>query len=322
MKQREFLSGRPEFEWYLVSPVYWPTWIALGFMWLFAQLPFKVHLKLAGVIAWFMFRFSKRRKDIVETNLKLCFPEKSEEEIKALGKAHFFSAAMALFEMGITWWWSKKRFRNIYHIEGLEHLEKLQSEGKGVILMSCHFTNLDIGPGAVAHYFPVDALFRMHKNHALDYVQTRGRCSNNPETQFIARENVKDMIAALRKGRIVWHAPDQDFGKKGRDQSVFVKLFNVPAATIATTSRIAKAGRAAVVPLTQKRLEDGSGYLVKIHPPVEGFPAATDEEDAQLLIEMVEKAILDAPDQYMWMHRRFKTRPEGEASFYKKKRNY
>lgn len=316
MKKREFLKGRPRFEWYLISPRYWPTWIVLGFMWLVVQLPYFLHLQIAKVLALFFYHFSKRRRHIVETNLKLCFPDKSEKELKQLEKEHYFAAAMALFEMGITWWWPKWRFKNIYRIEGLEHLQKLQDEGKGVILMSCHFTNLDIGPGAVAHYFPVDALFRMHKNHALDYVQTKGRCSNNPDTQFIARENVKDMIAALRKGRIVWHAPDQDFGKKTKDNCVFVNLFGVPAATITTTSRLAKAGKAVVVPLTQQRLKDGSGYLVSIHEPATGFPAKTEQEDAQLLIELVEKAILEAPDQYMWMHRRFKTRPEGSKEVY------
>lgn len=314
MKQRAFLSGRPQFEWYLLHPYYWPTWLVLGVMWLIVQLPYTLHLKLAKVIAFLFFIFSKNRRHIVETNLELCFPEKSEQERKKLLKQHFFSAAMALFEMGIVWWWPKRRYKNIYRIEGLQYLETLQAQGKGVILTSCHFTNLDVGAGAVAHYFPVDALFRMHKNHALDYVQTRGRCSNNPETRFIARENVKDMIASLRQGRIVWHAPDQDFGKKSR--SVFVNLFGVPAAIIPTTSRIAKAGRAVVVPLTQERLKDGSGYLVKVHAPVTEFPAKSEQEDAQLLASLIQKAILEAPDQYMWMHRRFKTRPPGEPPVY------
>ncbi len=312
-KKREYLSGRPQFELYLLHPRYWLVWFALGLMWLIAQLPYQIHLQLSKMIAWLFLNLAKSRVHIARTNLELCFPEKTEQEREILLKEHCHAAAMALFEMGITWWWSKKRYKNIYKIEGLEHIEKLQKEGRGAILTSCHFTNLDIGAGAVAHYFSVDALFRMHKNHALDYVQTKGRCSNNPDTRFIARQNVKDMIGSLREGRVVWHAPDQDFGAKN---SVFVPLFGVPAATITTTSRLAKAGRAAVVPLTQKRLKDGSGYLVKIHPPVEGFPAKSDAEDAALLIGLVEKAIVDAPDQYMWMHRRFKTRPEGEHSVY------
>lgn len=313
MKKRKYLSGRPKFEAYLLHPRFWLTWFGLGVMWVIAQMPYALHLRVGKILGWCFLTFAKGRIRIAETNLSLCFPDKSDLERRELLEAHCHAAGMALFEMGITWWWSKRRYKNIYKIEGLEHLEKLQSEGRGAVLTSCHFTNLDIGAGAVAHYFPVDALFRMHKNHALDYVQTKGRCSNNADTRFIARQNVKDMIASLREGRVVWHAPDQDFGRKN---SVFVDLFGVPAATITTTSRIAKAGRAAVVPLTQRRLEDGSGYLVTIHPPVEGFPAVSDQEDANLLISLVERAILEAPDQYMWMHRRFKTRPEGDLPVY------
>jgi Kdo2-lipid IVA lauroyltransferase/acyltransferase len=310
--KRAYLSGRPKFEWYLIKPNYWLVWLGLGLMWVLVQLPYVLHLWIAKNLGKLGMVLAKERRHIAEVNLKLCFPEMSEADRKALLEKNFQSAVMALFEMGIAWWWPKWRFKNLYKIQGLEHLEKLHAQGRGVILTSCHFTNLDIG-GAVAHYFPTDALFRMHKNHAFDYVQTRGRCSNNPDTQFIARQNVKDMIKSLRAGRVVWYAPDQDFGRKN---SVFVNLFGVPAATITSTSRLAKLGKAVVVPMTQKRLEDGSGYLVTIHPPVEGFPAKNDQEDAQLLIELVEKSIKEAPDQYMWMHRRFKTRPEGEKGVY------
>ncbi len=311
--KRAYLSGRPEFEWYLIKPEYWLVWLGLGVMWLIAQLPYAIHLWLAKNLGKLGMLLAKERRHIAEVNLTLCFPDMSEQERNTLLEKNFQSAVLALFEMGIAWWWPKWRYKNLYKIQGLEHLEKLQAEGRGVILTSCHFTNLDIGAGAVAHYFPTDALFRMHKNHALDYVQTRGRCSNNPDTRFIARQNVKDMIKSLREGRIVWHAPDQDFGSKN---SVFVNLFGVPAATITTTSRLAKLGNAVVVPMTQKRLDDGSGYRVTIHPPVQGFPAKSDQEDAQLLIEIVECSIKEAPDQYMWMHRRFKTRPEGEKEVY------
>lgn len=311
MKTRAHLSGRPKFEIYLMHPKYWVVWFGLGFMWILVQLPYRFHLVLGKLVGRLLLVLSKRRRHITEVNLKLCFPDKTDEEREALLRKNFESAGMAFFEMGITWWWPKWRFKNIYKIEGLEHIERLK--GQGVILTTCHFTNLDIGAGAAAHYFVVDALFRMHKNHALDFVQTRGRCSNNPETRFIARENVKDMVKSLRAGRVVWYAPDQDFGPKN---SVFVNLFGVPAATITSTSRLAKMGRAKVVPLTQKRLEDGSGYLVKIHPPIEGYPAENDLEDAQLLINFVEESIREQPDQYMWMHRRFKTRPDGERSVY------
>ncbi len=316
MKQKQSLSGRPKFEWHLVYPKHWPTWMALGVMWTIVQLPYAVLVQLAKMIAWVFYHVSRSRRHIAEVNLRLCFPDMSEADRTQLLRDNFFSAAMGLFEMGITWWWPKWRYKKIYRIEGLQHLEHLQAQGKGVLLISCHFTNLDFGGGAVAHHIPVDALFRAHKNPVFDYVQARGRCSNNPATQLFARENVKDMVKALRSGRIVWHAPDQDFGTKNREQSVFVNLFGVPAATITTTSRIVKASKAVVVPFTQKRLKDGSGYLVTIHPPEQGFPANSDQEDAELLIAFVEKAIQDAPDQYMWVHRRFKTRPSGEPPVY------
>ena len=315
VQERSYLlaDGRVKFRAYLLKPIYWPVWAGLGVLWLLVQMPYKLHLLSGKFIGKLFYLFAKERRHIAEVNLGLCFPELTDEQRREILKKNCESAGLTFFETGIAWWWAKNRYKKLCTVKGLEHLENAKHEGKGVILMAGHFTTLEIGGGAIAPYCAMDALFRMHRNHAFDYVQAKGRCSHNPQSRVIARQNFKEMIRSLRQGRVVWHAPDQDFGRKN---SVFVNLFGVPAATITSTSRLAKLGSALVIPMTQKRLEDGSGYLITIHPPIREFPAESDEKDAQLVIDFVERSIRQAPDQYMWMHRRFKTRPEGESSVY------
>ena len=146
-----------------------------------------------------------------------------------------------------------------------------------------------------------------------DYVQRRGRERHNADAHAIEREDVRGTLKVLRKGRAIWYAPDQDYGAK---QSVFVPLFGVLAATVTATSKFAKLGRAQVIPMTQTRLASGQGYLIKIEPPLQNFPGETDEQDCILLNQWIEQAIMQQPEQYLWAHRRFKTRPEGEAKLY------
>ncbi len=169
----------------------------------------------------------------------------------------------------MSWWWPQARLVRLARIEGLEHLRQAQADGQGVILMALHFTTLEIGAALLGQEHTIDGMYREHKNPLFDYIQRRGRERHNPDATAIEREDVRAMLKVLRGGRAIWYAPDQDYGPK---QSLFAPLFGIQAATVTATSKFARLGRARVLPFTQERLADGSGYRLSIHPPLADFP--------------------------------------------------
>ncbi|SFQ75902.1 KDO2-lipid IV(A) lauroyltransferase [Halopseudomonas formosensis] len=307
---------RPGFKAALLHPRYWPMWLGLGVLWLIIQLPYRVLLPLGRAVGWLMYLFMRERREIARINLELCFPDWSSERRKKVLRENFASNGIALFEMAMAWWWPKRRLARLARIEGLEHLQQAAAQGQGVVLMSAHFTTLEIGAALLGQKATIDGMYREHKNAAFDYVQRRGRERHNADAVAVEREDVRSMLKSLRKGRAIWYAPDQDYGRKA---SVFVPLFGVTAATVTATATFARLGKALVVPFTQTRLADGSGYLLRVHPPLEDFPSGDDETDARRINQWVEQEILQQPEQYMWVHRRFKTRPEGEPRPYPKR---
>ncbi len=307
----------PRFRTSFLHPRFWPLWLGLGVLWLITQLPYAVLLKCGRGLGALMYWAARSRKQIAARNLQLCFPELSALERKRLLKENFASTGIAFFEMAMSWWWSTERLAPLGHIEGLEHLKQAQAEGQGVILMAVHFTTLEIGAALLGQQHTIDGMYREHKNPLFDFVQRRGRERHNVDATAIEREDVRAMIKVLRAGRAIWYAPDQDYGPK---QSLFVPLFGIVAATVTATTKFARLGKARVVPFTQKRLEDGSGYRLVIHSPLEAFPGESEEADCLRVNQWAERAIRECPEQYLWAHRRFKTRPEGEPKLYKKRR--
>ncbi len=304
---------RPTFKLYFLHPRFWALWFGLGLLWLISQLPYRVLMALGRGLGALLFRVAGSRRRIVLRNLQLCLPELDEAARLRLAKQNFASMGMSFFEMAISWWWPRARLAKLLHIEGLEHLQQAQAEGKGVILMAIHFTTLEIGAALLGQRHTIDGMYRAHANPVFDYVQRRGRERHNSDATAIEREDIRAMLKVLRAGRAIWYAPDQDYGAK---QSIFVPLFGIPAATVTATTKFARLGKALVVPMTQLRLADGSGYRVLIHPPLEDFPGASEEEDCLRINQWIERLIRDCPEQYLWAHRRFKTRPAGEARLY------
>lgn len=304
---------RPTFKLYFLHPRFWALWFGLGLLWLISQLPYRVLMALGRGLGALLFRVAGSRRRIVLRNLQLCLPELDEAARLRLAKQNFASMGMSFFEMAISWWWPRARLAKLLHIEGLEHLQQAQAEGKGVILMAIHFTTLEIGAALLGQRHTIDGMYRAHDNPVFDYVQRRGRERHNSDATAIEREDIRAMLKVLRAGRAIWYAPDQDYGAK---QSIFVPLFGIPAATVTATTKFARLGKALVVPMTQLRLADGSGYRVVIHPPLEDFPGASEEEDCLRINQWIERLIRDCPEQYLWAHRRFKTRPAGEARLY------
>ena len=307
---------RPRFRRSFLHPRHWPLWLGLGLLWLTVQLPYCALLRLGRGIGWGMYHVSRPRREIAARNLELCFPELPFVERQRLLKENFASTGMAFFEMAMSWWWPKARLARLAHIEGIEHLEAAQRDGQGAILMAAHFTTLEIGAALLGQRITIDGMYREHGNPVFDFVQRRGRERHNLDSLAVEREDVRGMLKLLRKGRAIWYAPDQDYGAK---QSVFVPFFGIPAATVTATTKFARLGKAQVIPFTQRRLADGSGYRLVVHPPLADFPSETEEADALRINQWVEASIRECPEQYLWAHRRFKSRPEGMPKLYAKK---
>ncbi len=301
----------------LLHPRYWLLWLGLGLLWLVVQLPYPLLLGLGRALGKLMYWFMADRREVARVNLQLCFPQMNQLQREQLLRENFASNGIALFEMAMAWWWPKRRLARLAHIEGIEHLQNAAVKGQGVVLMSLHFTTLEIGAALLGQVVTIDGMYREHRNAAFDYVQRRGRERHNRDAKAVEREDVRSMMRSLRSGRAIWYAPDQDYGRKA---SVFVPLFGVEAATVTATSTFARLGKAQVVPFTQRRLPHAQGYQLTIHPPLQDFPGGDDTADAVRINQWVEQAVAAQPEQYMWVHRRFKTRPEGVARPYAKRR--
>jgi KDO2-lipid IV(A) lauroyltransferase len=221
---------------------------------------------------------------------------------------------ISVVETSIALWGSDSKFKGRYTVKGVEHIEAVQAEGKGIILMGCHQTALDLAGRILASHIAFDVLYRRDPNPLLSYMisQARERFAKSA----IPRDDTRQLIKNLRKGHSIWYAPDQDYSIK---HSVFAPFFGVNAATIIGTARIAQMGQAKVIPMSYYRNAQGH-YEIEFYEPLSNFPSGDDVADATRTNAVIEEIIRRQPDQYLWVHRRFKTRPPGEASFYTRKK--
>lgn len=306
---------RPHFRAYFLHPRFWLLWLGLGLLWLVSLLPYRLLMQLGRGLGALMYRLARSRREIAARNLELCFPGLSAAERERLLRENFASTGMTFFEMAISWWWPAARLRRLGTVEGIEHIRQAEADGQGVILMALHFTTLEMGGAILCMHQRMYGMYRAHKNPLFDFVQRHGR--EQRLLGVVERDEVRSMLKLLRAGGVVWYAPDQDYGAQ---RSLFVPLFGVPAATVTATSKFARLGKARVIPFTQERLADGSGYRVVVHPPLADFPSESEEADCLRINQWIETAIGQHPEQYLWAHRRFKTRPPGEPKLYKKRR--
>lgn len=305
--------SRPVFCAALLAPKHWLTWLGFIFWWLITQiLPYRLQMVLGRWLGRLVGKLAKRRTAIAKRNLELCFPALSESEQADLLSRHLQSVGIGMFELGIAWFWSRRRLEKLVTYEGLEHLKQAEDEGCGALLMGMHFTNLDCGGIFSALAYGLDASYRQHANPVYDWIQRSSRERFSRDNRVIERRDVRTMIKRLKKGSAIWYAPDQDYGAA---HSIFVPFFGVNAATITATSQLARLGKAKVIPFTCLRKPEG-GYIYTVLPPLENFPSGDVEADTIQVNHVVEQAVLQAPEQYLWVHRRFKTRPEGEPDLY------
>ncbi len=302
----------PSFNLTLLHPRYWLIWLGLTVIYLLVLLPYPVIHAFGTIAGRFSMHFLKRRVNIARCNLALCFPDMPKAERDALVVKNFESTGLGLFETAMAWFWPDWRIKRWFSISGLEHVRQAQEHGQGVLLVGMHFLTLELGARIFGIHHPGIGVYRPHNNKLMDWIQTRGRLRSNKS--MLDRKDLRGMIRCLRQGEIVWYAPDHDYG---RQSSVFVPLFAVvEAATTTGTYFLVRMSKPAIIPFTPRRLSGARGYQMVLRAAVKNFPLNSEIAAATFMNKVIEKEILCAPEQYMWLHRRFKTRPEGAASFY------
>jgi Kdo2-lipid IVA lauroyltransferase/acyltransferase len=282
-------------------PSYWPTWIALGVLRVFEPLPFPVLVALGTLIGTVIVRLPLSFVRIARRNLELCLPELTVEERERLLRQHFRSLGIGIFETAMSWWSSDERIRKLTRFEGTEHLEAALTRGRGAILLSAHFTTLEIGARALCARVAASVMYRPTGNVVLERFLMRLR--GKQAKRAIPRDDVRTLISALKANEPVWYAPDQSYRKKGAEM---VPFFNIPAATNTATSRLARMTGAAVLPYFPERLPGARGYRMVIQPMLENFPTEDQVADARRFNGLIEAQVRHVPAQYLWIHRRFK----------------
>ena len=290
-------------------PKYWLTWIALGLMRLVAHLPFPLQIKIGQGLGLLLFNFARERRHICEVNLRLCYPELSSKNLKQLVKKTFISNGIGLIEVAIAWNRDPLDFEKRVSVSGLENLNKALDRGKGVLLVSAHFSTIEIGAFLSNLYFKMDATYRSNKNALFDAAMYNGRIKHH--STIIDRKDIRAAMRSLKSGHILWYAPDQDYGPK---HSVFVPFFGVEAATITATSRFAGFNDSSVIFFSHYRNEDNSGYQLYFSPGLENYPTGDPANDATTINKLVETAVRKQPEQYLWLHKRFKTQAAGKSA--------
>lgn len=293
------------------SPRYWPVWLGMGLLRLICLLPHRVALGIGDVLGRLMHAIGGRRRAIVRRNIELCFPDLSSRERDAMALEHFKALGKMLIEMGLGRWASDRHLLSIMKLQGLENIKSALDTGKGVILLSAHFTTLEImGRVLALNIPPFDAVYRKNRSEFMTELQRSGR-ERSAETT-IEKRDIKKMVRSLRSGRAVWYAPDQSYNRKGAE---ILPFFGVPALHTTATSTLARLGDALVVPFFPRRLAD-STYELTLLPAFEGFPSGDAKADTERYIEVLEAHIRKCPEQYFWVHRKFKSLPDGYPDYY------
>ena len=290
---------------------YWPTWSAIGVLKLVTLLPFTAQLSIGRGIGRAFMHVGRQRRHIAETNLKLCFPELNAAEQRQLLRRTFEAQGMGLMETTAAWLMPPRRLLPRVELQGLEAVQEAQRQGRPVLLLGGHYTTLDISGTLLGHFLPFDVIFRRQKNPVINHMMERGRQKYLQGGRTLSQKDMREVYRSLAEKRVLWYPPDQDYGAK---HSVFAPFFGVPAAVIKAPTRMAKKYRAAVFACWSHRTPDAC-YQLHI-APLEGFSADDYEVDARVINEALEHAIRQYPEQYMWVHRRFKSRPPGLPKVY------
>ncbi|NMG30242.1 lysophospholipid acyltransferase family protein [Aromatoleum evansii] len=289
------------------------SWLAVALFWLLHWLPLGMQARIGTAVGELLYRFAGRRRHIVNVNLRLCFPEMDETARARIAGAHFHALGRSMLERGLLWWASEARLKGMIRLEGREHVDALVAAGRPVLLLAPHFLGLDMGGARFAMEFDSVSVYARQNNPVFDRWLFHGRSRFGDQLLLSRQDGVRGTVKAMKAGRPFYYLPDMDYG---REDSIFVPFFGVPAATITGLSRLSRLARAAVVPVVTEMLPGGKGYVTRLGEPWADFPTEDVEADTLRMNQWIESVVRTMPEQYYWVHRRFKTRPPGEKRPY------
>ncbi len=292
-----------------LGPRYWPVWLGLALIRVVMLLPFPAILGCGRAVGRLAYLVSRREKHIARVNIALCLPELGPDAREQLVRRHFEALGCAVFETGLVWWESDERLNRWVRLEGTEHLARAHEAGKGAILLSAHFTCLEMGARALTMHTPTSIMYMVPRNPLIAELARRSR--GRHAVRAIASDQVRDILRSLGENLTVWYAPDQRYTEK---MSAIVPFFGQPAATNIATSRLARISGARVLPYFPERLADGSGYVMRIGAPLEDFPSDDPVADALRFHALIEAHVRRSPEQYLWTYKRLKLPgPQGDV---------
>lgn len=304
--------GTKEAKWSdFLAPKYWLIWCAVGLLRLVCSLPLRLGIHLGRLLGRLLHRCMKSRRRITEINIAICFPELSPEEQATLVLEVFENNAIGIIETGWAYWGNEQFFRRITEFQNFELLDEALTQGNGVILVGGHFSPLDLSGFLFSLYgVPCSVMYRQHDNPMLDWFLKTGRSRfGHP----LERKKTRQMLRSMRKNHCVWYAPDQDLGAKN---AAYVPFFGHSAATTLASTKMHALNGSPLLALSIRRKTDDSGYIMQLEP-LPDFPSGDATEDARLINQAIEQGIRKAPAQYMWVHKRFKTQPDGRRKLYR-----
>ena len=285
--------------------------LVLSLSWLLHWLPLPVLAWLARGLGSMLYLVGRARRRVALKNLSLCFPELSVQQQRRIARDHFRSFSQVVLEQGLLWWASDRRFQRLIRVQGMEHWRAVES--RPIIWLAPHFAGLDWAGVRLSAERPVASVYSRQNSELLNRMLLKGRNRFNQSVLFSRQDGLRGVVKALRQGTSFYYLPDLDFGRR---DALFVPFFGVLAATVTGLSRIAKLTNALVLPVIARQLPGGRGYDVTIYPAWADFPTDDVAADTRRMNAFIEARIEEMPEQYLWTHKRFKTRPEGEPSFY------
>jgi KDO2-lipid IV(A) lauroyltransferase len=288
------------------------SYVLVGALWLLHLLPLPVLRALGWLLGRLLYAFGRERRRVAMTNLRLCFPEKTEAEREDLARRHFVCFARAVLDRTLGWWASKGRLERLIRVSGREHLQDAENQSRPVLILAPHFVGLDAGALRISMFGKACSVFSNQKNPVFNKLLYEGRRRFSDILLLSRQDGMRKIVKAMKDGYPFYYLPDMDFG---REDSIFVPFFGVPAATIPGVSRLVRLTGAKVVVCLTWQVADG--YEVEVMPPWENFPGDSVEADTAFVNRFIESQVLRKPEQYFWLHKRFKTRPPGEQRFYK-----